>query len=97
MNLYDPTVPETGETFTSLLEHKNIRVVRIASSEEIEPIEYVQGEDEWVVVVEGEATLEIAGETVNLQKGEHLFIPAHTPHTVHHTAHGTIWLAVHIF
>jgi cupin 2 domain-containing protein len=97
MNLYDPTIPKTGETFTTLFKHKNIRIVRIVSSDTIPPTQYIQDEDEWVVLIEGEATLEIAGKTVQLQRGEHHFIPAHTPHTVRHATHGTVWLAVHIF
>jgi cupin 2 domain-containing protein len=97
MNLYDPTIPETGETFTTLLEHKNMRIVRIVSSDTLTPTEYIQDEDEWVVLIEGEATLEMAGKSVNLQRGESLFIPARTPHTVRQTARGTVWLAVHIY
>jgi cupin 2 domain-containing protein len=97
MNLYDPTTPKTGETFSTLLEHRNVRIVRIVSSEEVEPVEYIQDEDEWVILIEGEAILEIAGESITLRRGEHRFIPARTPHTVRRTRHGTIWLAVHIF
>ena len=59
-------------------------------------MEYLQDEDEWVVLIEGEATLEIDGEEVTLRRGESLFIPARTPHTVTATRHGTVWLAVHI-
>jgi cupin 2 domain-containing protein len=96
MNIFDHTSPKTGEEFTTLLEHKNVRIVRIVSSNDIEPIDYVQDEDEWVMVVEGGATLNVDGERVTLNQGDTLFIPAHTPHTVTATQHGTIWLAVHI-
>jgi cupin 2 domain-containing protein len=96
MNLYPDTIPATGEDFTTLLEHENVRIVRIVSSEHVEPVEYVQEEDEWVAVIEGEATLEVGGEGVTLRRGESLFIPAHTPHTVTTTRYGTVWLAVHI-
>jgi cupin 2 domain-containing protein len=57
MNLYKFTVPKNGEDFTTLLEHKNIKIIRIVSSDQIEPIEYIQDEDEWVVIIEGEAIL----------------------------------------
>lgn len=96
MNLYDHSVPKTGEDFTTLLEHKNVRIVRIISSKNIEPIEYVQDEDEWVVVIEGEATLDVAGKEIILRRGDTLSIPAHTPHTVISTKQDTLWLAVHI-
>ncbi len=96
MNLFDHTSPKIGEEFTTLLEHKNIRIVRIVSSDDVEPTEYLQEEDEWVVLIEGKATLEVDGQGVTLHRGESLFIPAQTPHAVTSTQHGTVWLAVHI-
>jgi len=97
MNLYDYSIPETGENFATLLEHKNVKIVRIVSSDKLEPIEYRQEEDEWVVVLEGEAELELNGEPLKLTRGETLFIPARTPHKVLKTTPGTLWLAIHIF
>jgi len=97
MNLYNFTVPTDGEDFTTLLEHKNIKINRIVSSANIEPIEYIQDEDEWVVVIEGEATLFLKNEEKVLNKGDTLFIPAKTSHKVLKTKDGTVWLAVHIY
>jgi len=97
MNLYNFTVPKDGEDFTTLLEHKNIKINRIVSSADVEPIEYIQEEDEWVVVIEGEATLFLKNEERVLQKGDTLFIPAKTSHKVLKIKDGTIWLAIHIF
>ena len=85
------------ETFTTLLEHKNIKINRIVSSADVEPIEYNQEEDEWLVLLEGEATLLIDKKEEVLTKGETLFIPAKTPHTVLKTSDGTVWLTIHIF
>ncbi len=96
MNLYDYSIPQEGEAFTSLLERKNVRILRIVSSETPDPVEYRQEEDEWVVLLEGSATMEIEGEIRTLQRGETLFLPAHTPHRVLTTSPGTLWLAVHI-
>ena len=96
MNLFDTHIPETGETFTTFLEHKNVKIVRIVSSDQIEPVTCDQDEDEWVAVLEGEAVLELDGERITLKRGDTLFIPAHTPHTVLETQKGTVWLAVHI-
>ena len=53
MNLYNFTVPKDGEYFTTLLEHKNIKINRIVSSTDLEPVEYVQDEDEWVLLHRG--------------------------------------------
>jgi len=96
MNLFDYTTPKIGESFTTLLEHKNIKINRIVSSDNLEPKEYIQDEDEWVVVLEGEAILLINGVEKILTKGDTLFIPAKTPHRVIKTKQGTLWLAVHI-
>jgi len=96
MNFYNFTVPKNGEDFTTLLEHKNIKINRIVSSNNLELIEYVQEEDEWVVVIEGEATLLLKNEKKILKKGDTLFIPSKTPHKVLKTSHGTVWLTVHI-
>ena len=97
MNLYDHITPKSGETFTTLLEHKNIKINRIVSSNIIESIKYVQEEDEWLVVIEGEATLLMKNEKKILSKGDTLFIPAKVPHTILQTTEGTVWLTVHIF
>ena len=96
MNLYDYITPKNGETFTTLLEHKNIKINRIISSNTIDPVKYVQEEDEWLVVIEGEAKLLIENKEQVLIKGETLFIPAKVPHTVLATSSGTVWLTVHI-
>jgi cupin 2 domain-containing protein len=97
MNIFDYTTPKTGETFTTLLQHKNIKINHIVSSSEVVPVEYIQEEDEWLVLLEGEATLLINSEEKILTKGETLFIPAKVPHTVSKTTDGTVWLTVHIF
>jgi len=96
MNLFDYTTPEKGEIFTPLLKHKNIQINRIVSSDQPEEKTYLQDEDEWVVVLEGETVLQIEEEQKRLIKGDTLFIPAKTPHTVLSTQQGTLWLAVHI-
>ena len=97
MNLYDYIVPKVGESFTTLLEHKNIKIVRIVSSDKVEPIEYIQEEDEWILLLEGEATLLLKQKEITLLKGENLFIPSKTPHRVTKTQKGTLWLAVHLY
>ena len=96
MNLFDYTIPTTGENFDTLLSHKNIEIVRIISSDQLEKKEYYQEEDEWVVVLEGSALLLIEGEEKRVDKGEWLFIPARTRHSVVKTEKGTLWLAVYI-
>ena len=96
MNLFEYTVPERGETFAPLLRHRDISIQRIVSSEHQEAKIYIQEEDEWVVVLEGEALLQIDGVEKRLCRGESLLIPAKIPHRVLQTQRGTLWLAVHI-
>ena len=97
MNLFNYKTPKKGEEFTTLLKHKNIKIIRIVSSNDFKSIEYCQDEDEWVVLLEGKATLRVGQKEVTLIKGESLFISAKTPHQILEMESGTVWLAVHIF
>ncbi|MEA2028074.1 MAG: cupin domain-containing protein [Campylobacterota bacterium] len=97
MNLFDKVVPLEGEAFNTLLKHKNIKIVRIVSSKDLQPTTYTQEEDEWVLLIQGQATLTIDNKKEVLSQGESLFIPALTPHSVEKVEEGTIWLAVHIY
>ncbi len=67
---------------------------------------YDQEHDEWVMVVQGDATLAFEdsfadsaedGSTVNLVAGDYVLIPAHCRHRVVATSHEPvcIWLAIH--
>src|SRR5688572_28765325 len=94
--LVDTEAPYKGERFETLLTHKNLVIERIVSSTAVTPMEYVQAQDEWVAMLQGEATLEVAGETVALHSGDYLFLPAGTPHTVRRVSEGAVWLAVHL-
>ena len=58
--------------------------------------EYRQPQDEWVVVLEGTATLDVDGAEVTLEAGEWVLIGALAKHRVLHTLAGTRWLAVHV-
>ena len=97
MNIFNCQAPYIGERFDTLFENEKVRIVRIVSSDNIEPTLYIQEEDEWVALLEGEATLDMDGEQIRLGKGDTLFIPAGTPHSVTSAAKGTLWLAVHIY
>lgn len=97
MNIYNYITPQNGETFTSLLEHKNIKINRIVSSDRLDEKVYIQEEDEWLVLLEGEARLLLDKEERELIKGDILFIPSKTPHRILRTKSGTVWLTVHIF
>jgi cupin 2 domain-containing protein len=88
--------PLEGERFETLLAHKNIVVERIQSSSRIASSEYVQSQDEWVVLLQGEAILEVAGKKIELKSGDYLFLPSKTPHTLLSVSEGALWLAIHM-
>ena len=96
-NLFrDAAPPAQGERFDELLRHRQLVVERIVSSAAITPTDYVQAQDEWVLLVRGEAELRVAGELRTLKAGDYVFLPAGTPHRVERTQAGTLWLAVHL-
>lgn len=95
-NLFaDARPPATGERFDTLLDHHDLRIERIVSSAAPEPTAYCQAQDEWVVLLRGSARLEVNAAPVELAAGDHLFLPAGTPHRVLQTSAGALWLAVH--
>lgn len=96
-NLFtDMTPPLQGERCDTILRHRNLVIERIVSSAAIAPHAYVQAQDEWVLLVQGEADLQVAGEAMALKAGDHLFLPAGVPHAVVHASAGALWLAVHL-
>jgi cupin 2 domain-containing protein len=89
------------ELFTTLLQADGLWIERIVSrGHASEPgFWYDQEESEWVVVLRGRAVVRFEGrsETVELQPGAYLNIPAHARHRVEYTslAEDTVWLAIH--
>ena len=87
-----------GEFFEELIACRNVRIERILSSDQPEPVLYDQAQDEWVCLLQGEARLWIACEEAALTAGDHCLIPAHTPHRVLDTSSQPpcLWLAEHV-
>ena len=88
----------SSEVFEDIISAKDIRIERIISMGQSSPAEgwYDQEESEWVILLEGAATLEFETHQVHLQKGDYIHIPAHTKHKVLWTTpkQKTIWLAI---
>jgi cupin 2 domain-containing protein len=95
-NIFKTKLPIQGESFDSLLEHKNIKIERIVSTEADPNKVYLQDQDEWVLLLKGKAQLDIDGSHIELEKGDYFFIPSGKKHRVLSHDSGTIWLAVHI-
>lgn len=86
------------EVVTTLLDGGTVRIERIVSQGQASPdgIWYDQAQHEWVALLAGAARLRFENETVELQPGDFLNIPAHTKHRVEWTTpdEPTVWLAV---
>jgi len=85
-----------GEEFREVARVQNVVIEEIVSSATPDSFEYRQTQDEWVVVLEGAATLDVDGTEVTLAAGEWVLIPADTRHRVLATEAATRWLAVHV-
>ena len=86
------------EEFSDLFQNPCVTIERIVSQSYSSPpgFWYDQDEDEWVIVVRGEAILEFeGGEVTRMKEGDHVTIPRHVRHRVQQTGTKTIWLAVH--
>ncbi len=88
------------EVVEPLVSTDNILIERIISTGQVTPSGewYDQDKDEWVLLLQGEASLVYAdGSKVRLIAGNYLFIPAHQKHRVEYTSSEPpcIWLAIH--
>jgi cupin 2 domain-containing protein len=78
------------------------RVERIVSRGHASPpgFWYDQDDDEWVILLSGQARLLVDGEpdAVELRPGDHVLLPAHQRHRVEWTdpSQDTVWLAIHV-
>jgi len=93
------TAPPGLEQCLTLFESANVRVERIVSHLHRSPAGfwYDQPEDEWAMVLRGQATLEFTnGESLAMRAGDQVTIASHVRHRVMETAADTIWLAVHV-
>lgn len=87
------------EIFDQLYQDKNIRIERIISSGQCSPPDfwYEQEDDEWVLLLQGEAVIRYRNhEKVLMKTGDYLLIPAGLAHRVEMTSKDPpcIWLAI---
>jgi cupin 2 domain-containing protein len=96
-----PLSPENNEQFTDLLQRPGLRIERIVSSGQCSPpgFWYDQAEGEWVVILQGQATLrfEDTSEPLRMAPGDFIDIAPHRRHRVDWTDPDqlTVWLAIH--
>jgi len=93
---FPTSMPE--ELIQTLHSASGIRIERIVSHGQASPHDfwYDQEENEWVVLLQGNARLAFEGEVVEMRPGDFVHIPAHRKHRVDWTTpdEPTIWLAV---
>ena len=101
-NIYEKaTMPLDGSEFSEILVHQDsFRIERIISNGQTTPEGqwYDQPNDEWIILLQGEARVEFASlEIINLSQGDYILIPSHTLHRVTLTSSNPdcIWLALH--
>ncbi|MFO0936489.1 MAG: cupin domain-containing protein [Gemmataceae bacterium] len=99
MNLFDDlpnAIP--AECMTALAGNAVVRIERIVSHGQASPdgFWYDQDEGEWVIVLKGAARMTVENESVTLNPGDWLNLPAHRRHRVDWTTpdEPTVWLAV---
>jgi cupin 2 domain-containing protein len=88
-----------GEVCDTLFETEGVRIERIVSHSTPSPADfwYDQEQEEWILILQGEAKLQIHPDNqIFLKAGDSLLIPRHCRHRVEWTSAETIWLTVHV-
>ena len=86
--------PAIGELAETIVLVDGVRIGQILSGELNQAIGYDQDHDEWVVLLQGDADIEMDGERITLGPGDWLYLPRRTPHRLIRAARGTNWLTV---
>lgn len=88
------------EQFNLLMRLPNCRIDRIVSSGHSSPkgFWYNQENDEFILLLQGEATLEFEDGLVKLKTGDYLYIPKNRKHRVEWTSidPACVWLCVFV-
>jgi len=91
-------IDKKQEQFFELIKNDNIKIEKIVSNGQSSPINfwYEQKENEFVLLLKGNAILEYKDKEVILKEGDFINIPAFTKHRVKYTneKEPTIWLTI---
>jgi len=95
-----PSQLPNQEQFETIVSSNNLLIERIISTGQTTPTGewYDQQQDEWVILLQGEAILLYDdGSKIELKAGDYLLIHAHQKHRVEWTSSQPtcIWLAIH--
>lgn len=99
IELYDNiTIDNNAEKFLEIFKNDIIKIEKIVSNGQKSPENfwYLQDESEFVLILKGNAILEFEDETMVLNEGNAVIIPAMKKHRVKQTSQEepTIWLAI---
>jgi len=94
-----PDVKNGEEVFETIENTKSFVIERIVSNNAVSPAKgwHEQPTDEWVMVLQGSATIETEQKTYELHTGDTCFLKAMQKHKVIYTSAQPVcvWLAVH--
>lgn len=97
-NIYNNIVSSENEEFLKIIQKDNIKIERIVSNGQSSPQNfwYNQKQNEFVIVLKGEAIIDFKDTEIKLKEGDYLNIKAHKKHRIKYTTpdEPTIWLAV---
>jgi cupin 2 domain-containing protein len=85
---------ENNEIFSTLFHNETLTIESIRSNLKTPGELYDQDQDEWVLLIEGEAKIQIADEIRDMNSGDCLFLPKHTLHRVLSTSENAFWLCI---
>ena len=91
---FDENDFESEEIFETLAQGGGAKIERICSKEYENGRWYDQPEDEFVMLLKGEAKLEFGDGSLEMESGDYLTISAHSRHRVARASDGCVWLAV---
>lgn len=89
------SAPMPGERVETLALMGAVRVERIVGGA-LHTVDFDQDHDEWVVLLEGAADIEVDGEQAHPGPGDGLFLARRTPHRLVRSDRASSWLAVHV-
>lgn len=96
-HLGDPeAAPERGERVEAVALLEGVAIEHILSGVLSEPLEYCQDHDEWVLLLQGSAELDVDGERVPMRDGDWMVLGAGVAHRLVTVEPGSRWLAVRV-
>ncbi len=91
-------IDKKNEQFFDLIKNDNVRIEKIVSNGQVSPKDfwYIQDENEFLLLLKGEAILEFEDKEITLKEGDFFNIEKKEKHRVKYTSetNTTIWLAV---